>query len=72
MPPDPNAYSPPPGAAPYAAGNTGPRRADENVSAEKSLHNAPSISTEAPDEPGHTPLYDPNGVPFYMSSGEGG
>ena len=70
MPPEPTAYTPPPGAAPYA-GNTGPRRADENVSAAKSFHNVPSNSTSTAEGNTDTPLYDTNGVPFYMSSGEG-
>ena len=71
MPPEPTAYSPPPGAAPYQAGNTGPRRADENVSADRSIHNAPSNSVSALENTAATPLYNPNGVPFYMSAGEG-
>ena len=70
MPPDPTAYSPPPGAAPYA-GNTGPRRADENVSAQKSFDNDPSVNASTSDNYNATPLYDQNGVPFYMSFGEG-
>ncbi|KAL9103304.1 MAG: hypothetical protein Q9163_001646 [Psora crenata] len=74
VPPDPNAYQPPPGTAPYV--NPGPRRADENVSAEKPFHNAPStFSTDNDDNTSvadaNAPLYDSNGVPFYMSSGEG-
>ena len=56
---------------PYTAGNGGQRRADENVSAENSFHNVPSTSTKPVDNP-NTPLYDANGVPLYMSSGEGG
>ena len=71
VPPEPNAYSPPPGQNPYGAGNVGPRRADENVSAEKPFHSTPGSSTKAVDDP-NTPLYDANGIPFYMSSGEGG
>ena len=75
MPPEPNVYSPPPGATPYA--NPGPRRADENVSAETSFRNVPStFNTNGADtnsiENANAPLYDSNGVPFYMSAGEGG
>ncbi|KAL9124360.1 MAG: hypothetical protein Q9217_006304 [Psora testacea] len=75
VPPDPNAYPPPSGAAPYA--NPGQRRADENVSAEKSFRNAPStFSTHNADTTSNadanTPLYDSNGLPVYISSGEGG
>ena len=71
VPPDPHAYTPPPGAAPYQAGNTGPRRADENVSADRSLPSGSSTSHVDDTNTANTPLYDPNGVPFYMSSGEG-
>ena len=58
-PPEPNAYSPPPGANPYAGG-VGPRRADENVSAEPS-HDTPKAPVI--NEP--APMYNSEGIPFY-------
>lgn len=68
VPPDPGAYAPPSGAAPYQAGNNGPRRADENVSADRSIPDNPAIDNANIN---NVPLYDSNGVPFYTSSGEG-
>lgn len=69
----PDAYTPPPGAAPFQPQQPRePRRADENVSDE--------VSQVTPNNPTKDPpLYDANGVPFYFDpnsvsdeSGEGG
>ena len=73
-PPVPNAYSPPPGAAGYPPQQpTGPRRADENVSAE-TFRNNPETYHDTPTN--DIPLYNADGVPIYFdpiyASGEGG